>query len=1034
MHCCAVLALFGVLGSALALESADSLLKIGVLAYRGKEQAMKEWQGHADYLAEKLAPRRFQIVPLTLEEFPPAIEKHSIDLFTTNTGHYVELEAGGRSTRFATMRVAGPKGPIDKFGGAAFVRGNSVGMNSYADLVGLTIAIPNYGGFGGWQVHQREALAQGIDLGRQAARIIESKTQDKVMDDVLSGRADVGFVRSDMIESLVAAGKLDLAQVKVINPQKTADYPYLHSTRLYPHWPFARLDHVSEELTRDLLIALLQMPPDHPAAKAANIYGWTLGQNYQPVHDMFLELRLPPYNNLPVSFNDVMGRYGQLIVFTAGSVITLLLLALWFIARGNLALKRSQAQLRLAAGVFEHAQEGILITDTRGVVLDVNDTFLALTGYARDEVVGKNPRFLSSGRQDANFYKAMWAALTSSGNWRGELWNRRKDGSLYVQRTSISAVRDTHGAISHYIGLSYDVTALRESQEQLEQMAYFDALTGLPNRRLLADRLKQAIAQSMRTDKLLAICYLDLDGFKPINDNWGHAAGDRLLVEASSRLTNSVRTGDTVSRLGGDEFVVLLENLSHIDECEYAIERIRKALHQPFQLTEGDAQVSASIGVTLFPIDSSDPDTLIRHADQAMYAAKQGGRNRYQLFDAGGDRLSGARREAMGSIQQAIDRNEFLLYFQPKVNMRSGEILGAEALVRWQHPERGFLHPAEFLPAVDFVGMQTALGDWVLRAAIRQIAAWADAGHTLSVSINVAAEQLQHSDFIDKLQAALAAFPTAKPDQIELELLETAALHDLTEVAGVIERCQALGIHFAIDDFGTGYSSLTYLKQLNARTLKVDQSFVRDMLEDPDDLAIVDGIVGLAAAFRRQVVAEGVETIEHGRLLLQLGCELAQGYGIARPMAPEKLIAWLPQWHQPEEWIDIAPWPREDLPLLTMEVEHRRWITNFTAIMQRTPGEKSDGDEEIKMPPLDPHQCRFGRWLDATGRRRYGHLPALQELDVHHQAVHHKGHELAAVWETDPDAARARLHELASCRDTLLISLAQLRVMALGHH
>lgn len=725
---------------------------------------------------------------------------------------------------------------------------------------------------------------------------------------------------------------------------------------------------------------------------------------------------------------------GMALILIGVGIIALLLVTLWNSARKNRELERSRDRLRLAAGVFEHAQEGILITNAQGDVVDVNDTFLTLSGYRREDVLGRNPRFLSSGQQGKDFYANMWHELTTIGTWRGEMWNRRKNGSLYIQRTSISTVRDSEGNPSHYIGLSYDVTALRESQDQLEQMAFFDALTGLPNRRMLADRLKQAIAQSTRTDKMLAICILDLDGFKPVNDNWGHAAGDRLLIEAAARLTQAIRTGDTVSRLGGDEFVVLLNNITHVDECEHAAERIREALCRPYLLTEGEAEISASIGVTLYPLDASDPDTLIRHADQAMYAAKKAGRNCFQLFDAGGDRLTEARRAATASVRQAIDQDEFLLYYQPKVNMRTGTVIGAEALLRWQHPERGFLSPAEFLPVVDFVGMQTALGDWVLRTAVRQLSAWAKTGYRLSVSINVAAEQLQVAGFVDNLSKTLAEFPAVGPDQIELELLETAALHNLNEVAGVLDRCRQLGVHFAIDDFGTGYSSLTYLKQLRARTLKIDQSFVRDMLEDPEDLAIVDGIIGLAGAFRRQVVAEGVETIGHGSLLLQLGCDLAQGYGIARPMAADRLVPWMEQWRQPAQWNDTNTWSREDLPLLTMKTEHHHWFNVFVAALGHTPEEVASSAGEIELPPLNPQECRFGRWLANDGKRRYRHLLAYHELEASHNAIHVKAQELESLWRHDPPAARVRLDELIACRNHLLEALEELRVMALGHH
>ena len=1015
------LLIFSALLSLRASAAEIEVLRIGVLAYRGADRAISDWQAHADYLSKQLAPRRFEIVPLTLAEFAPAVAARYIDLLVTNTGHYVELETAGTVARIATMRVSGPRGPVDRFGGTVIARSERGDLNGYADLRGQRIMVPDKNGFGGWQVHLPEARAARIDLLRDTREIIEIQNQEKVVMGVLDGKADAGFVRSDLIESMSAAGKFNLEALRIVGARNTPNFPYAHSTHLYPHWPFARLDHVSEDLARNLLIALLELPPEHPAARAAGIHGWTLPHNYQSVHDLFLDFRLGPYADLPVRLSDVMGRYGEAIIAAAATFIALLLAALWRVLYANRALLRSKERLQLAAGVFEHAQEGIVITDTQGKIIEANDTFLGLTGYLRKEVIGNNPRFLSSGKHDKQFYQSMWKTLLEEGFWRGELSNRRKDGGIYIQETSISAVRTPDGKLTHFIGLSSDISELKESQLRLERMAYFDALTGLPNRRMLSDRLHQAIAIALRNELLLAVCYLDLDGFKPVNDTWGHATGDRLLVEAAHRLNACVRGGDTVSRLGGDEFVVLLSNLAHLDECEIALERLRSALCAPFPLPDGEAILSASIGVTLFPMDGADPDTLIRHADQAMYASKQSGRNRYTLFDAENDRQSEIRRESQQAILQGFERNEFLLYYQPKVSMRTGKITGAEALIRWQHPERGLLQPAEFLPVIDFVGLQSELGLWVLQAALQQMKDWLADGLDMVISINIAAQQLQSKSFVETLQDILARYPEVSPPHLELEILETAALDDLTQVSGVISACHALGVKFAIDDFGTGYSSLTYLKQLQAGTLKIDQSFVRDMLEDPDDLAIVDGIVGLAMAFGREVIAEGVETLAHGRLLLQLGCDSAQGYGIARPMPADQLPAWAQAWRQPEEWHDVPIWPREDLPLLTIEIDHLRWVRQFVAALN------TEGGPAAHWPPLDHRACRFGQWLSGIGKSRYGQLPAYGSLVAVHSTVHEVGADLMHVHQHDPAVARNRIGEMYACRDRLLAQLTVLR-------
>ncbi|QQS53660.1 MAG: EAL domain-containing protein [Candidatus Competibacteraceae bacterium] len=452
--------------------------------------------------------------------------------------------------------------------------------------------------------------------------------------------------------------------------------------------------------------------------------------------------------------------------------------------------------------------------------------------------------------------------------------------------------------------LMMDVVERKRAEERITHLAYHDALTQLPNRVLLADRLQQAMAQARRDRQRLAVCYLDLDDFKPINDRWGHAVGDRVLIEVAQRLKQCVRGGDTVARLGGDEFVLLLSDLRDVEECEHAIDRVMMALQVPFSVAGQPTLLTASVGVTLYPDDSSDPDTLLRHVDQVMYAAKQVGGNRYQWFDAEHDRRARDYRTILHWVEAGLTAGEFRLYYQPKVDMRRGAVIGAEALIRWQHPDEGLLPPVRFMPAVETSPLAIAVGQWVMREALRQMAAWAARGLTLPVSINLSGRDLQQPDFTARLQKLLAEYPEVPPDWLELEILETAALEDLSVVSTRIRDCQALGVRFALDDFGTGYSSLTYLRHLPVQLLKIDQSFVRDLLADTEAQAIVEGVIGLSAAFRREVIAEGVETIAHGRQLLDLGCNLAQGYGIARPMPPEQIPDWVAGWRPPEAWVD----------------------------------------------------------------------------------------------------------------------------------
>ncbi len=570
----------------------------------------------------------------------------------------------------------------------------------------------------------------------------------------------------------------------------------------------------------------------------------------------------------------------------------------------SLAIEQSRAESRLqmAASVFTHAREGILITDCQGNIIEANQVFTDITGYSREETIGKNPRILQSGLHDKEFYSALWQSLVETGNWYGEIWNRRKNGELYAAMMTISAVQDIHGITQNYVNLFTDITPLKEHQRQLEYIAHYDALTGLPNRVLLADRLKQAMARSHRNGRSLAVLYLDLDGFKAVNDQHGHDTGDQLLVNISHRLKEVLREGDTLARIGGDEFVVVMVDLEHPEDYEAVLNRLLSVAAEPVTLNQNLLLVSASIGATLYPQDAADADQLLRHADQAMYVAKQAGKNCFHLFDIAKDIAVKTQRESLEHIRTALDKKEFVLYYQPQVNMRSGEIIGAEALIRWQHPERGLLSPALFLPVIEDHPLSIELGDWVINEALQQIAHWQNLGLLIPVSVNIGALQLQRSEFVTQLAAQLAAHPQVPPAYLQLEIVETSALEDIAEVADIMRRCRDLGVSFAVDDFGTGYSSLTYLKRLPAELLKIDQTFVRDMLDDPDDLAIVKGVIGLANAFHRQVIAEGVETVAHGELLIPLGCELAQGYGIARPMPAADLPAWAASWKPAPVW------------------------------------------------------------------------------------------------------------------------------------
>ena len=436
-------------------------------------------------------------------------------------------------------------------------------------------------------------------------------------------------------------------------------------------------------------------------------------------------------------------------------------------------------------------------------------------------------------------------------------------------------------------------------EKKLEYIAHYDALTGLPNRILKADRLKQAMLRTQRDGEFLAVVYLDLDGFKEINDRYGHSVGDQLLVELSVHMKQALREQDTLSRLGGDEFVVILSDLQESSKALFIIQRLLDAASKPVVIDGFDVQVSASIGVAFYPQhEEIDGDQLIRQADQAMYEAKQAGKNRYHIFDPIHDRDLRNQHEIIERLKEALLEKEFVLYYQPKVNMRTGELIGAEALIRWMHPEKGLIPPLDFLPSIENSILAVEVGEWVINTALAQIAKWSKKGLNIKVSVNVGARQLLKGDFIERLKASFARHADVSHELLEIEVLETSALEDIAVAAKIIQSCKEIGISFSLDDFGTGYSSLTYLRRLPVTTLKIDRSFVRDMLVDEEDLAILEGIVNLASIFKKEVIAEGVESLEHGRHLLNLGCDLAQGYAISRPVPAEDFMLWTQTWSQ----------------------------------------------------------------------------------------------------------------------------------------
>ncbi len=574
-----------------------------------------------------------------------------------------------------------------------------------------------------------------------------------------------------------------------------------------------------------------------------------------------------------------------LLLAAAGSMLIVAASAIVLYLRES---QKAEADLRVAATAFE-SQEGMFITDAAGVILKVNQAFTDTTGYTAGEAVGQTPRMLSSGRHDAAFYNAMWEIINRDGSWQGEIWNRRKNGEVYPEWLTITAVKGHAGKITHYVATLNDITLRKAAEEEIQYLAFFDSLTRLPNRRLLMDRLHQALAVSARSGYEGALLLIDLDNFKTLNDTLGHYQGDLLLQQVAQRLLACVREGDTVARLGGDEFVVMLEDLSESPEgaaaqAETVGEKILAALNQAHRFDSHDYQSTASIGVTLFRDLDETVDDLLKRADIAMYQAKTAGRNALRFFDPEMQAVVTARAALETDLRLGVLENQFLLYYQPQVD-GDGNVTGAEALLRWQHPRRGMVSPAEFIPLAEETGLILPLGLWVLETACLQLMAWAAQSESmhLTLAVNVSVRQFRHPDFVEQVLAVLDN-TGADPQKLKLELTESLLLDDVKGIIAKMTALKARGVGFSLDDFGTGYSSLSYLKRLPLDQLKIDQSFVRDVLTDQNDATIARTIVALGQSLGLAVIAEGVETEVQREFLASHGCHAYQGYLFSRPV------------------------------------------------------------------------------------------------------------------------------------------------------
>ncbi|MDQ2075992.1 bifunctional diguanylate cyclase/phosphodiesterase [Marinimicrobium sp. ABcell2] len=558
---------------------------------------------------------------------------------------------------------------------------------------------------------------------------------------------------------------------------------------------------------------------------------------------------------------------------------------LWFRCRVTSA---KDSRLDLSAKLFEYGNEGFIVTAPDQRIVMVNKAFTRITGYSEAEALGQTPALLSSGRHDAAFYEAMWSELASTGSWQGEVWNRRKDGSIYPEWLSISQVCNEEGEVCHYIGIISDISGLKHSQEQVQHLAYYDPLTNLPNRLLLDERAHFALGMSKRSGKSMALVFLDLDHFKQINDSLGHHVGDELLIGFARRLALALRDQDTLARRSGDEFILVLPD-TDANGAAHTAQKLLNLLKAPFQISGYSLSVTCSLGIALYPSDGHTLDELYTSADIAMYRAKQDGRGVYRFFTSEQQAKHARTMTLESALKQAVEQQQFEVYYQPQYNLADGTLVGIEALLRWHHAELGDVPPQEFIPIAETNGLILPLGEWVLREATQQLNRWSSAGLTpVRMAVNLSTHQFNQNNFFEILLGILSEAELGA-EYLELELTETAAMQDAEHNIRITNQFTRAGISLSMDDFGIGYSSVSCLRRFNLRTLKIDMSLVRDLDSDPDDQAIVGSIITLARGLGLKTIAEGVETEAQANYLRTLGCHYAQGYLYGKPLPARDL-------------------------------------------------------------------------------------------------------------------------------------------------
>lgn len=918
---------------ALPAFAVDKEIRIGILSFRPLEQTRKQWQATADHLNANITPGyHVTMEPMFFPELDKAVDAGRFDFVLTNPEHYVTLRAEHGLAVIATLMPLAGGHPVDSFGGVIFTRSERTDINELPDLRGKVVSSVAQQSFGSYLIERWTLFEHGILIGEMKKVNFTGMPQDNVVQEVLAGKADVGFVRTGVLESMVSEGKLKLDDIKVINQQPREVFPQLLSTELYPEWAFSAMPSVPERVIKSLSLALLNIDPEDKAAKMGKYYGFTPPGNYAPVEAVMLRLKMNPDRYEQFDLRDVLKKYVLELVGSGILLILGMIGAALYLARNNRELrnsskernkldeelKRANASLELKVEqrthelqksearfryMFErHSSPMLLIDPLGGEIVNANLAACKFYGYTINDMRGMNiAQINTQSPEEVDAERSRALALEQN---YFEFTHRLANGDERTVEVYSSPV-DVEGRALLF-SIVHDITERKLLEDRMHDLAFYDSLTGLPNRRLLLDRLGKALVSCVRTHRHGALIFLDLDHFKTLNDLHGHDVGDQLLIEVANRILSCIREQDSAARFGGDEFVVMLEGLSEdmsesMVQAETVAEKIREALARPYLLKRlaamnDEAEVithycSSSIGVTIFRDHDESLEQLLKWTDMAMYRAKEAGRNVIRFFDPAMQAAIETRAALESDLHTALDMGQFQLYYQVQVNANNRP-QGAEVLLRWLHPVRGLVSPAQFIPLAEETGLILPIGAWVLDTACAQIKRWEGQllFRDLSLAVNVSAKQFRQTGFVAQVKDAITRHDI-NPMSLKLELTESLVLDNIDDTITKMRALKDVGVSFAMDDFGTGYSSLSYLKRLPLSQLKIDQSFVRDLATDHGDMVMVMAIVDLGMNFELDVIAEGVETEAQFKSLHRYGCNSFQGYLYSRPVPVEDFEA-----------------------------------------------------------------------------------------------------------------------------------------------